>query len=96
MADTPQFIDGAHVLAAANILRIEPTGKTRHYVGRRIVDDFAGLAIARYDADPGVYLFYCDAEWNAITDSYHEELGGAYEQAEFEFGPVEFIEPPHT
>lgn len=57
-----------------------------------VVDDFAGLAIAQYDADPAVYLFYCDAEWNVITDTCHHSVAAARDHASDEFSPVEFIE----
>ena len=31
------------------------------------------------------FLFGCDAEWNPITDTWHNNLGEAVEQAEFEY-----------
>jgi hypothetical protein len=55
----------------------------------------ASLALAQYDDDPGIYLFYCDEDWNAVTDAYHDDLEHAVAQAEFEFGPVEFV-PMHA
>ncbi|MCP2319005.1 hypothetical protein APR12_004368 [Nocardia amikacinitolerans] len=61
-----------------------------------VVDDFAGLAIAQYDADPAVYLFYCDATWNVVTDTCHHNVAAAREQAFDEFNPVEFIESPYA
>ncbi|MEU7632906.1 hypothetical protein AB0C34_23435 [Nocardia sp. NPDC049220] len=94
MTGIPQFIDGARVLAAADIRDVVPTGRTRHEGGGHALNDFAGLTIARYDADRGVYLFYCDADWNVITDTYHDEFGGALDQAAYEFGPIEFVELP--
>ncbi len=67
MTAIPEFIDGARVLATADIRGPTPTGRTRHEVDGRVIDGFAGLVVAQYDADPGVYLFYCDAEWNTVT-----------------------------
>jgi hypothetical protein len=50
--------------------------------------------VAQYDADPGVYLFYCAAEWNTVTDTYHDAFAAALDQASCEFGPVEFVGRP--
>lgn len=87
----PQVIDGARVLRAADIRGVTPTGRTRHFVGGQLVEYFAGLAIAQYDSPSEVYLFYCDAEWNCITDTWHTDITAAIRQAEAEFGPVEFV-----
>ena len=38
------------------------------------------------------YLFYCDVAWNSVTDTYHDSMESAVEQAEFEFGPLKFID----
>jgi hypothetical protein len=54
--------------------------------------DFAALAIARYDDEEGIYLFYCDEGWNAVTDTYHDTIEHAIAQAEFEFESVTFVE----
>lgn len=94
MTEIPQIIGGARALKVADIRGMAPTGITRHVVGGRVIERFAGLAIARYDGDSGVYLFYCDAEWTTITDTWHEDVEAAVDQAELEFGPVEFIEIP--
>ena len=45
----------------------------------------AGLAICRYPGDTGYYLFYCDSEWEPITDTWHQSLEDAEHQAEFEY-----------
>jgi hypothetical protein len=56
------------------------------------VGEFAGLAIAKYPNDSGFYLFYCDAEWAVITDTYHDSVERAVHQAEFEFSGVQFTD----
>lgn len=91
MTDLPQFIDGARVIRVADIRGATPTGGTRHCVGGQLVEYFAGLAIAQYDSASGVYLFYCDAAWNCVTDTFHDDVADAVDQAEFEFGSVEFV-----
>jgi hypothetical protein len=92
MSETPKIIDGARVLRVADLSLVEPTGATRHVVGDIEVNDFVALAVARYDSEPGVYLLYCDADWNAVTDTYHESVEAAIAQARLEFGPVEFTD----
>ncbi len=63
-----------------------PTGRTVHRIGGNVVPPPAALQIARYEGDPGFYLFYCSATGEVVTDTYHETLDAALDQAEFEFG----------
>jgi len=63
----------------------EPTGNTRHEITGEHIDQFHGLAICKYQDDPGYYLFYCDENWIERTDTYHDSLEEAKEQAEFEY-----------
>lgn len=49
------------------------------------------LAVARYDGEESVYLFYCDPEWVVITDTLHESEAAADEQARLEFPGVKFV-----
>jgi hypothetical protein len=37
-----------------------------------------------------VYLFYCDPSWNVITDTWHQDVAAAIDQANFEFGLLHF------
>lgn len=50
------------------------------------------MAIAQYEPGAGAYLLYCDAAWNSVTDTYHDTIEGAIAQAEFEFGPLNFVD----
>jgi len=93
MQSPPECLGKARVLQFASLARSQPTGKTRHIVGGVEAKEFAALAIARYDSEPdGVYLFYCDPSWNVITDTWHEDVAAAIDQANFEFGLVRFQE----
>jgi hypothetical protein len=93
MLSPPEFLDGARVLQFASLARSQPTGKTRHVVGGVEIKEFAALAIAEYDGESqGVYLFYCDPSWNVITDTWHEDVAAALDQAHFEFGLLQFHE----
>lgn len=87
----PPTIDGAKILRVADLTSAVPTGRTRHTAGGAEVRDLAGLAIARYDGEPGVYLLYCDEDWRAVTDTRHATIADAVGQAEFEFGALEFV-----
>ncbi len=78
MITPPEQIDGATVLKVADLSNATPTGRTRHVVAGEQAPAFAVLAIAKYESDPGFYLFYCDAEWRAITDTYHETIEGRW------------------
>jgi hypothetical protein len=88
----PVAINGANVLSVADLSETSSTGLTRHIVKGRDVTDFASLAIAQYEGDPGFYLLYCDENWNTITDTYHDTMVAAIAQATFEFGPIVFAD----
>ncbi len=67
--------------------------KTRHYLGNKVLSDFAELQIVQFHDDSGYYLFYCDEKGVEITDTYHDSIEKALAQAEWEFGlrPEEWI-----
>ena len=79
------------VIRMADLTGSLATGRTRHVVARVEVGGFAGLAI-EYPNDRGFYLFYCDGEWGVVTDTYHDSVENAVDQAEFEFSGVQFAE----
>ena len=64
----------------------KPTGKTKHYRGAGELPKPAHLKIVRYSGDPGYLLLYLDKDGNEMTDTYHETLEDALEQANWEFG----------
>lgn len=70
------------------------TGKTKHYQGSLSPQGLERgaelqtpyqLTIAQIPPDKGYYLLYLDEEGNEITDTYHESLEAALEQAKWEF-----------
>jgi hypothetical protein len=82
----PSKIDNASPLLFTAIDgRHKPTGACRHTVEGELSGSAAGLAICQYDTGEGFYLFYCDRDWNVITDTWHETLEDAKAQAEFEY-----------
>jgi hypothetical protein len=88
----PETLDGAHVLKSVDVSAAVRTFRTRHTVNGQEIEIIDALAIARYETDPGFYLFYCDDDWRVLTDTYHETMESALSQAEFEFGPVSFVD----
>lgn len=62
-----------------------PTGRTRHFIGNQKMPTPHGLIIAQYPDNPGYYLFYMDEVGNEMTDTYHETLEDAFDQAAWEF-----------
>ena len=88
--DCPEVIDGAKVVCYSAIdTRHCHTGKTRHTVRGVLLGSAAGLAICRYEKDEdSYYLFGCDGDWATLSDTCHESLEKAQEQAEFEYAGV--------
>ncbi len=89
MGEPPELLDGARVLAFAVVdAAVVPTGATTHRIESEVLGPAAGLAVARYDGDGQFYLFYCDSDWQVVTDTCHPTLELAREQAEFEYRGV--------
>tara|TARA_R110000868_G_scaffold178253_1_gene417824 strand:+ start:595 stop:894 length:300 start_codon:yes stop_codon:yes gene_type:complete len=65
------------------------TENTQHIIGGKEQTEFHGLAVCKYDNGAGVYLFYCDSDWNILTDTWHETTEDAQNQASFEFENLE-------
>ena len=64
----------------------QQTGRTRHLHGTQELPPPAFLQVVQYSEDPGFYLLYFDSTGHELTDTYHETLEGALEQALWEFG----------
>ncbi len=86
MLEIPNTIDDADIVSylILNKKHIK-TDKTRHWIYGQLAEEIFGLAIGQYKKDAGFYLFYCDKNWTTITDTYHEAIEGAKDQAEFEY-----------
>jgi len=86
MSPALEEINGAKVVFYSSIdQRHRPTGACKHTVRGIVQPRFDGLAICQYDGESAFYLFYCDASWNSITDTFHLTLEDAKQQAEFEY-----------
>jgi hypothetical protein len=62
-----------------------PTGNTIHISEGREIPTPYKLQIAQYSDGNGFYLFYLNKENEVLTDTYHDSIIQAEEQAEFEF-----------
>lgn len=82
----PSRIGNADVIMWAIISdELRTTGSTKHLIGGQLEAEFTALAICRYPNENGCYLFYCNSDWEAVTDTFHARLEDALEQAEFEY-----------
>lgn len=86
MVEAPRVVGGAKVICFTPIDgRHQPTGGCRQIVAGILQGPAAGLAICQYEGEKCFYLFGCDADWNSVTDTWHETLDEALRQAEFEY-----------
>ena len=64
---------------------LKSNNTVRHYVQGGLIEEICGLQIVRYADDAGYYLLYLDKNGKEITDTYHENIESAIEQADLEF-----------
>jgi hypothetical protein len=89
MNSPPARIDNATLICYTPIdSRHRHTGNCRQIVSRVLQSPAAGLAICQYDNEPCYYLFGCDENWQTKTDTWHQTLEDAKDQAEFEYEGV--------
>jgi hypothetical protein len=93
MNPPPQTLDRARVLRYTIVDDcVTPTGNTVHrFHPSGVMGPPAASAICQYDGEACCYLFYCDAEWNVMTDTWHESMAAALRQAEFEYAGIAFV-----
>jgi len=69
--------------------RHRQTGKTHHYGGlgqdRTLMPPAHELRIGHYEGSEGYYLLYIDGSGSELTDTYHDTIEKAMEQAELEY-----------
>jgi hypothetical protein len=84
MGPAPSELDGAKVIATAVVTdAVRPTGGTIHRGPGGVIPPADALAIVMSEA--AIYLFYCDSEWEVLTDTWHSSVDNAKAQAEFEY-----------
>lgn len=86
----PEYLDGARVVAYALVgMGQHPTAATAHSAPG-VPEAITAVALARYEDEADVYLFYCNREWDVMTDTCHSSVEEALAQATFEFAGLEF------
>jgi hypothetical protein len=89
MNSAPKTIGGANVICYTPIdERHRFTGKTKQIVAGGLLGAMGGLAICQYPPDDAFYVFGCDSNRSSITDTWHQTVQEAKEQAEFEYEGV--------
>lgn len=86
--DIPDFIGNARVVCYAVINLALPTGNTQHFVNGKLFNAAYGLAICENKPGDGYYLFSCTDNWAEVTDTWHETIEDAKDQAEFEYAGI--------
>jgi hypothetical protein len=86
MNKPPKVVGGAQLVQWSFVdERHRPTGNCRQVISGAEQGPAAGLAICRFEDKEAFYLFGCDADWNPVSDTWHETLEKALDQAEFEY-----------
>ena len=87
MSPAPSEFDGAKVIATAIVEEgARPTGGTTHSGPDGVIPPASALAIVIGEA--GVYLLYCDEQWQVLADTWHSSVRNAKAQAEFEYDGI--------
>jgi len=85
----PEVVGGYKIVCYTSIdSRHRFTAKTRQIVRGKLMGSMSGLAICRPGKAEEFYLFGCDQDWNVVTDTWHQSLSEAKEQAEYEYEGV--------
>lgn len=88
MKEALDTVGGAKVILYTSVEEREATGKTEHTHIGKSANPTVGLAICKYENEDGYYLFGCDLNWESGTDTLHESVEEAIEQAEWEYGDL--------
>jgi hypothetical protein len=90
----PKELDGARVLAVADLSGVSATGTVRLFRDGQFQDSngFAYLALAAYEGHSGCYVFYCDETWEVRNDMLYDSRSDAESQVQREFVGVTFID----
>ena len=90
MTQPPPFIGDMPVLLFTPIdWRHTPTDQTAHTVNGESFGPAAGLVICQDPDGSSVYLYYCNNEWEPVTDTWHLSVDDAKAQAAFEYSGLD-------
>ena len=73
------------ILKQVSLAGFKETGNTKHYHGNEKLPKPEALQLIKYDGDDGYYLFYLNENMEEMTDTYHNTIERAFQQAEWEF-----------
>jgi hypothetical protein len=92
----PRMLGGGRVLKYARVTPdVRPTGATRHILPSGVAGPAAALAIVEDAEDTGgFFLFGLDATGSVETDTWHESLDDALDQAAFEYVGLTWTDLP--
>ena len=76
---------GHRIIKQISLEGIKEPGRTTHLIGNQPMPKPTSLQIAQYDNDAGFYLFYLNEKNEIMTDTWHQTIEDAIEQAEWEF-----------
>ena len=93
VTEPPRELDGASVLAYADLSGTWATGSVRHLRDGTLQDSegFAYVALASYEDDSGCYVLYCEAAWEVQNDLLYDSRDDAERQVNGEFEGVQFV-----
>ena len=87
MTNPPAALDGHRVVAYASVdPRTVSTARVEHVVGGEHLGNVLGLAICWVEPEGRAALMRCSDGWTVRTDTWHETIEEAMQQAEYEFG----------
>ncbi len=78
--------DGDQILGEVDVSNISPTGKTLHTVSGVPVTKAVTLRMVQLESDDSIYLIHYATDDAELTDTCHESVEDALEQAKFEYG----------
>jgi hypothetical protein len=89
MSNTPLHIEGAKVILWTSVdHRHRPTGACRHYFDGHRAGPASWMAICKFEDGNACYLFRYHPDKNCYSDTFHDSVEDAKEQAEFEYEGV--------
>ena len=74
------------IIKEANINKDLMTGETVHKLGDIVIKAPSKLQIVQYIDELGFYLLYLNSNNEELSDTYHDKLQNAMDQAKWEFG----------
>jgi hypothetical protein len=84
--ENAEMASSYHIIAEAHVDPSRVTGKTTHYRDGSVLPHPSRLVIAEITRGAGFYLLYFDDLGSELTDTWHESVEMAMEQARYEFG----------